>query len=186
MILKTLKEIARLLAKGNIPYMIIGGQAVAQYGIPRFTQDIDITVGLTPEDIDHVLKAVKQMFRVLPRNVKGFVQKTWVLPIEHIETEIRVDLIFSITPFEQNAIKKAKEIVIEDVGLRYILPEDLVVQKVIAERPRDLEDAKGILEVQGENIDITQIEKTIKKLAKESGEKAWFTGWQKLKQEITK
>jgi hypothetical protein len=32
------------LNEQNIPYMIIGGQAVLLYGKPRLTRDIDITL----------------------------------------------------------------------------------------------------------------------------------------------
>ncbi len=37
MIIKTLKDIAQLLKKSNIPYMVMGGQAIVVYGRPRFT-----------------------------------------------------------------------------------------------------------------------------------------------------
>ncbi|GFP20884.1 hypothetical protein HKBW3S42_00174 [Candidatus Hakubella thermalkaliphila] len=59
MILKTLKDIARLLSKEEIPYMVTGGQATIQYGMPRLTQDIDITVALTSEDVTKVINAAR-------------------------------------------------------------------------------------------------------------------------------
>jgi hypothetical protein len=43
---KLLKKIANELNTHNIPYMIIGGQAVLHYGEPRPTKDIDITLGI--------------------------------------------------------------------------------------------------------------------------------------------
>ena len=39
-------KIARELKKADLPYMIIGGQAVLLYGAPRLTKDIDITLGV--------------------------------------------------------------------------------------------------------------------------------------------
>ena len=42
---KLLKKIANELSAHNIPYMVIGGQAVLLYGEPRVTKDIDITLG---------------------------------------------------------------------------------------------------------------------------------------------
>ena len=41
-----LSNIGSSLKKHNIPYMIIGGQAVLLYGEPRLTRDIDITLGV--------------------------------------------------------------------------------------------------------------------------------------------
>jgi len=38
--------------------MVIGGQAVLVYGEPRFTRDIDITLGAGIERLEEVLKLV--------------------------------------------------------------------------------------------------------------------------------
>ena len=81
------------------------------------------------------------------------------------------DFIFFISAFERGAIEKAREIRIEDQSIRYIQPEDLVVQKIIAGRAIDLEDARGILNTQGEKIDRERIERDIIALSQETGEK---------------
>ncbi len=46
-----LATIATALDQASIPYMVIGGQAVLLYGEPRLTEDIDITLGLSPMSI---------------------------------------------------------------------------------------------------------------------------------------
>jgi len=161
--------------------MVIGGHAVLQYGIPRFTQDIDVTIALTPEEVGKVLKSIEGSFRVLPRDIEAFIRDTWVLPVEHLETGVRVDLIFSITAFEREAIEMAREITVENMTIRYISPEDLIVQKIIAGRAVDLEDAKGILDMQGERIDRERIEKSISALSRESGEYEWLKRWDEVK-----
>ena len=40
-------RIAKAFNENNIPYIIIGGQAVLLYGEPRLTRDIDIILGLS-------------------------------------------------------------------------------------------------------------------------------------------
>ncbi len=186
MIIKTLKDIATSLKRAEIPFMVIGGQAVAIYGRPRFTQDIDITIALTPDEAEKILRAVAESFTILPEDVQRFIRETWVLPLEHTETRVRVDIIFSITPFEREAIEKAREIEIDDVSVTYALPEYLVVQKIIAGRARDLEDAAGIMEVQGEKIDIGETERLIKTFGTGKEEKEWRKRWKKLKKEFKK
>ncbi len=65
--------------------MIIGGQAVLVYGEPRLTKDIDITLGVDIDELDRILKIVEELqLRVLPQDVRTFVEKTMVLPAEHI------------------------------------------------------------------------------------------------------
>ncbi|MBW2038703.1 MAG: hypothetical protein JRI46_03785 [Deltaproteobacteria bacterium] len=88
MIIKTLKDIATSLNREGIPFMVIGGQAVAIYGRPRFTQGIDITVALTPDEAEKILRAVDESFNILPEDVQRFVRETWVLPLEHRETKV--------------------------------------------------------------------------------------------------
>ena len=56
MFTKLLKKIAIALDQKGIPYMVIGGQAVLLHGEPRMTRDIDITVGITTEQIDPNLR----------------------------------------------------------------------------------------------------------------------------------
>ncbi len=181
MIPKALKSVANCLSAAGIPYMVIGGQAVLQYGLPRFTQDIDVTIALIPEEVNRVLNGIEGSFRVLPRDLEKFIRETWVLPVEHLETGVRVDFIFSITAFEREAIETAREITVEDMSIRYISPEDLMVQKIIAGRAIDLEDAKGILDMQGERIDRERIERSIIALSRETGEKEWLKRWEEVK-----
>ena len=181
MILKTLKDIAGILKKSNIPYMVVGGQAIVVYGKPRFTQDVDIIVALIPEEAEPLLNAVSAIFRILPEDVKRFIRETWVLPLEHKETKVRVDVVFSIIPFEKEAIEKTREIRVDNVSVKYIAPEYLVVQKIIAGRARDLEDAAWVLEVQGNKIDIAEIERIIKTVAKGKEGTEWLKRWRRLK-----
>jgi hypothetical protein len=47
MFTQLLERIAHGLDERQIPYMVIGGQAVLIYGEPRLTRDIDITVGVS-------------------------------------------------------------------------------------------------------------------------------------------
>ncbi|MCH7760894.1 nucleotidyltransferase [candidate division TA06 bacterium] len=181
MILKTLKEIAQLLIKGEIPYMVIGGQATLQYGVPRFTEDIDITVALTPKELDQLLKLLQKKFRVLPKDPLRFVQETWVLPVEHQKTKVRVDLVFSVTLFEQESIQGARKIQVEGIPIHYISPEDLVVQKIVAGRPRDIEDAKGVLQIQGKTLDRRKIAKKLRVLSLGKEAKEILNRWERLK-----
>jgi predicted nucleotidyltransferase len=181
MILKALKSVARCLSEAGIPYMVIGGQAVLQYGLPRFTQDIDITIAMTPRETNEVLNSIEGSFRILPRDIEKFIQDTWVLPVEHLETGVRVDFIFSVTAFEREAIERAREINVEDMLIRYISPEDLIVQKIIAGRAIDLEDTKSILDIQGERIDMERIEKSVIAFSREMGEEEWLNRWQEVK-----
>lgn len=143
---KLLKKIAERLSQEKIEYMIIGGQAVLVYGEPRLTKDIDITLGVDIDELDRILKIVEELqLRVLPQDVRTFVEKTMVLPAEHIESGLRVDFIFSNSPYEREALKRVKKIMIDDVSVNYVSLEDLIIHKIVSGRPRDLEDVSVVL-----------------------------------------
>ena len=58
---------------------------------------------------------------------------------------VRVDLVFSFTPYESAAIGRSRAIEIGGKPVHYAGPEDLVVHKMLAGCPRDLEDVRSIV-----------------------------------------
>lgn len=143
---KLIAKIGNSLIKHSIPYMIIGGQAVLLYGEPRLTRDIDITLGVNIDRTKQLLKIIKELsLKPIPRDIESFVKKTMVLPVLEETTGIRVDFIFSFTPYETEAIKRGKTITIGGNEVIFISPEDLIIHKIFAGRPRDIEDARTII-----------------------------------------
>ncbi|MCS7312955.1 MAG: hypothetical protein NZ742_08605 [Acidobacteria bacterium] len=61
MFLELLERIAQVLETADLPYMVIGGQAVLLYGEPRLTQDIDITLGADLDRWAEVRTLVERM-----------------------------------------------------------------------------------------------------------------------------
>jgi len=141
-----LAQLARELKSLGFPYMVIGGQAVLIHGEPRFTRDIDVTLGTNPESLPRLLKAILTIgWKPLPSDPVSFVQETLVLPCEDPKTGIRLDFIFGLTAYEMDAISRSIPIFFEGVPVQVASMEDLVISKIIAGRPRDLEDVMGIL-----------------------------------------
>ncbi len=143
---KILKKVAGELNKANVPYMVIGGQAVLLYGEPRLTKDIDITLGIGIEGIDQIKQIVKMAkLKILIEDIENFVKKTYVIPTMDVKSGIRVDFIFSFSDYEQNAIKRAKKVKLGGTIVKFASLEDLIIHKIIAGRARDIEDIKCIL-----------------------------------------
>lgn len=141
-----LKKVARELSKLNIPYMVIGGQAVLLYGEPRLTRDIDITLGSGTEGLEKVKRVIKNSkLQIIVEDVEEFVNKTLVLPAMDEKSGIRVDFIFSFSTYERQAIERAKVIKFGKTPVRFASLEDVVIHKTVAGRARDIEDVKSIL-----------------------------------------
>ncbi|MBM2840439.1 MAG: hypothetical protein HW412_967 [Bacteroidetes bacterium] len=157
-------KLATALQQAGIPYMVIGGQAVLQYGEPRLTRDIDITLGVDSDRLSDVLALAQQIgLQPAVENVESFVKTTNVLPVSEEATGIRVDLVFSFSQYEQAAIEHANPISVGNSFVRYANVEDTIIHKIVAGRPRDLEDVKGML-TRHPNHDAAYIEKWLKSL----------------------
>jgi predicted nucleotidyltransferase len=177
-----LRKIAKALAGRKIPYMIIGGQAVLLYGEPRLTKDIDITLGLDPNRLADVLEFVRDIqLEMLVRDPEAFVTKTFVLPVQEKSSGIRIDLIFSLSEYERMAIARGKKINLAGTEVVYASVEDLLIHKVVAGRPRDLEDARAIL-LKQKRVDAETIREWLKKMG-EAASEDYLGRFEKLLQE---
>lgn len=158
MITSLIKRIARQLDTSSIPYMIIGGQAVLLYGRPRLTRDIDITLGVDTDQfarIDDVCRSLG--LESLAEDGYAFALKTKVLPVEAPDSKVRVDFIFSFTPYETQAIERANRVSLDDSVVRFASCEDVVIHKMVAGRPIDLEDVRHLIAKNRKQLDLSYL-----------------------------
>ena len=143
---KLLEDISTKLERLNIPYMIIGGQAVLIYGEPRFTKDIDITLGAGINELKKILSLCNSLnLTPLIENINDFVSKTMVLPVSDPVSNLTVDFIFSFTDFEKEALNRAVDIQLETKSVKFASVEDLIIHKIFSGREIDLIDVKSII-----------------------------------------
>lgn len=142
-----LVKLAKAFDSQQIPYIVIGGQAVLLYGEPRLTRDIDITLGvdnsIAPQ-IEELAKTI-QLYPAVEQ-VDQFVKKSNVLPLYDTDTKIRVDLMFSFLPYERQAMGRANPVLLEQYPVKYASLEDIIIHKIFAGRSRDIEDVKSIIQ----------------------------------------
>jgi hypothetical protein len=169
---QTLESIALGLERLAIPYMVVGGQAVLLYGEPRLTRDIDVTLGTDPGRLPEVLDWVRaEGWRVLVETPAEFVTRTMVLPCLDPTSGIRVDFIFSFSLYEQEALRRTRRISIGKAEVCFASLEDLVIHKVFAGRPRDLEDVRSIL-LKNRGIDLEYVQTWLREFDRSLGDKS--------------
>jgi hypothetical protein len=179
-----LARIGANLSRSNLPYMIIGGQAVLLYGEPRLTRDVDVTLGVNIDRLHDLLTVVKELsLNPIPNDVESFVKQTMVLPTIDEPTGVRVDFIFSFTPYETDAIKRARKITIMDQEVCFASPEDLIIHKIFAGRPRDLEDVWSVI-LKNPGIDTQYIKNWLKEFDASFGEKDFLKTFEGILNEL--
>ena len=185
MLSELLEKLAHGLDARRVPYMVIGGQAVLVYGEPRMTRDIDITLGVGPEELAKVEDLVSTLgLKTLPESPAEFVRQRMVLPCKDEKSGFRIDFIFSFTPYERQAIERARAVQIGNTKVRFASPGDLIIHKMAAGRPRDEEDVRGILLKTGP-IDVPYIEHWLRQFDQALG-RGTLESFQNLRQSVHK
>jgi len=161
---QALIKLAQTLSDNRIPYMIIGGMANAVWGQPRATLDIDVTIWFKEKEINRIVSFFADFCRPLVSDPAGFVQDTSVLPLES-KDGVRIDLIFAKLSFEREAISRVVEIKVGGIPICFFSPEDLILYKIISERERDQDDARGVAVRRMKSLDLNYLEPRIRELA---------------------
>jgi predicted nucleotidyltransferase len=180
---KGLLQIVSFLEEAGTPYMVIGGFANLAWGVPRTTQDVDITVHVAEEDLSDFVKEIGKGFSILPKDPEGFVKETRVLPVQ-TSNGIRIDLIFAGLPYEVSALGRAREVKVQEIAVRICSPEDLIIHKIISERPRDREDVEGIFRQQGSNLDFVYLDRIVSELGEALSRSDMADFYQSLKRSV--
>ena len=161
----TLGGLARRLDATATPYMVIGGFANLQWGRPRLTQDLDVTVRADDAHLARLIAALQPEFMPRIAEPVGFARQTGVVPIESA-TGVCVDLIVASLSLEFEAIARAVTLTIGGTPVRFATAEDLILHKIVSERSRDHEDVAGIVRRQAGALDLEYLRPRISELAR--------------------
>ena len=158
-LLDAVAELAKFLEAERIPYAVIGGIAVQYWGEPRTTRDVDIVV-LVPQDrVDQFLEHAVESFHPRVADAVSFAKQNRVLLLE-ASNGTPADVSLGIPGYEEEVLKRAVRGSIEGSRpFRIISAEDLIIHKILAGRPRDLEDAERILVRQYQHLDLDYVRK---------------------------
>ena len=143
-----LEALDNLLTQFDNRGVIIGGIAVSLLGQARFTEDLDAMVLLSIDEISHFLEIAKQE-GIEPRisQAEDFARQNRVLLLRHTSSQTNIDISLGILPFEHEMVERSVVYEIDDtLKIRLPTPEDLIIMKAIAHRPKDLLDIQGLVQ----------------------------------------
>jgi len=161
-----LRDVAEALKEIDVPSMIIGGIAVIAAGVPRETIDIDATISGRSSKIDAVL-AIFARHGIVPRiqDALAFARERQVLLLKHTSSGVTIEVTFAWLPFEEEALRQARDADFGGIALRLARPEDLVVYKAAAWRDRDRSDIERLLAIHIQDIDLVRVRALIEQIA---------------------
>ena len=161
-----LESLQNLIARFDHRGVVIGGIAFAVLGRARFTEDLDAMFLLSTQDIPHFLdEAKKEGIEPRVENAVEFAKKRRVLLLRHAITDTNIDISMGIMPFEEEIVERSSvQEFDETLQVRLPTPEDLIIMKAIAHRPKDMEDIR-VLAAKYPNLDMARIERWVKDYA---------------------
>ena len=141
---KALKKVIQLLEQAKAPYMIVGGVAVAYYGYPRMTLDIDVMMELSLDGAKRLVKLAKGA---------GFdLHRDEVLELTKVGNRFvamlggrRVDFWLAKSGREREMLSHRRRVKLFDTQTWICPLEDLILSKLEAGRNKDHDDVLGIL-----------------------------------------
>jgi hypothetical protein len=150
----------RPLGETNLPHAFGGGLALAYYGEPRVTIDIDVNVFVPIARWPEVERALKPLPIDLGPDPKELSEERqarlpWDLNPVH--------LFFSYDDLHAEMPQAIRRVPFAGTEIPIVAPEHLVIRKAILDRPKDIE---AIL-IASEPLDLEAIETWVRRLAGE-------------------
>jgi len=160
-----LADLVRVLGNLRVRWYLFGAQAAVLHGVTRLTADVDVTVALGARRIADLVTASTQAgFDPRIADVEEFAERTRVVPLVHQRTRMPVDVVLAGPGLEELFLSRAREYVIGGVPVVVAAAEDLVAMKLLAGRPKDLDDAAVIVRTRGGELRIETIRETLRTL----------------------
>lgn len=140
------RELLSLFNDEGVRYLIVGAFALAHFGRPRYTKDLDIWVDPAGDNPVRVFRALAKFGAPLENvTIEDFGSEDTIFQIG-VEP-VRVDILPGISGITfENAWPRRIHAQYADLAVNVISREDYVANKRASGRPHDLRDVETLLE----------------------------------------
>lgn len=160
-------KVRAALESVGIPYMVTGSFVSGVHGVPRATHDLDVIIAPTAQQLRALIAQFPDadFYAELEDALQAFRHQSQFNVIDQhsiwkIDFIIRKDRPFSRAEFDRRRVLD-----ILGVALYAASPEDLVIAKLewskLGDSERQIRDAAGIIEVQGDGLNVEYIERWV-------------------------
>ena len=162
-------RIAQEFERLRIRYLVGGLLASSLHGIPRATNDVDMVAEMTEAHIPLLVKALETEFYIDAEMIQDAIQHQSSFHVIHLTTMFKVDIFVLKTDVaSQEEMTRRGQYQISDTPdhrLFLASAEDVIVHKLYwyqlsgSLSERQWTDVLGVLQVQGEQLDYTYLER---------------------------
>ena len=156
---EVLQHLSQTLDRLGIDYMLTGSFASSHYGSSRSTQDIDIIIEASSDQLRALVTrlAAENYYAEVDTALEALKNRSMFNMIER-SSGWKIDVIIrKARPFSEEEFRRRRRIEFEGMSLFIASAEDVMIAKMewsrMSESSRQLEDVAAIIQVQGENLD---------------------------------
>lgn len=173
--IRAVEPVTKLFEKIGIPYYIGGSIASSILGLSRTTMDVDIVSAITLDKIDDIYKDLRDKYYIDKEMISEAIKNHSSFNIIHFESMFKIDIfILKDRDYDKECfLRKTRDnLKIGENKLEIFIssPEDIILNKLewfksgFEASERQLKDVKGVMKVQGKNLDFEYLKKWSLKL----------------------
>jgi hypothetical protein len=151
---RVFRDFVDLFEQLGISYAVMGGLAVRAHGIPRPTYDVDVTIVAARDELPGLCQRIRDMGYDVPEEYfMGWVDHVAGMPLIKAATFVEsrtlvADIFLAETEYQQSVMSRRIRDTVNGFEAWIVTPEDLILLKLIAARPRDIGDIIDVLTMQ--------------------------------------
>lgn len=146
-------KVADLLESLGAPYLIFGAVAVGIWGRVRATLDVDFMIQTDDAGFSRIEALAESAGLAVDRQWLDWNPQRRGVQLRLIIEPFRADLVRALDAHDHASMERRRRVDWRERSFWVISPEDLILQKLKAQRDQDLIDAAGIAEEQRGKLD---------------------------------
>jgi predicted nucleotidyltransferase len=154
-----LRRALRLLGRSGLRGAFGGGLAVIIWGQPRVTQDLDLVLEVGRDAVADLLQAAREEGYTFEADAAACAEELLeggflrlVPPAD--AAPVSLDLLLADTPLQRQALDRARTFELAGLQVPVLSPEDLILLKLVAFRPKDTFDLETVIDAVRETLDV--------------------------------
>jgi hypothetical protein len=146
------------LEAAGIPYMVAGSVGSTFHGEPRTSNDVDVVIDPTPEQLERLVPALAAEHYVSPEAAREALSRRSMFNIIDLGSGWKADLILrKDRPFSREEFSRRRPVSLLSTPVWLASPEDVILSKLewskITPSDRQLRDALGVAVNQWSHLD---------------------------------